>query len=59
MGDLFAYWGIPDGLGILILVILLAHIVLIGVLCIKTRGKADKWRREKKLKSGQEREHQD
>jgi uncharacterized membrane protein len=45
---LFAYLGISDGLGIFLIFVILAHIIAICVLFVKTRNKADKWKERKK-----------
>jgi hypothetical protein len=48
VSDYLARLGLPEGLALFILLLLLAHVVVIGTLCCRTRAKADKWKKQKR-----------
>lgn len=41
---------IPEGLAIFLIILVIAHILIVIGLCINTKRKAAKWKRQRKLR---------
>jgi hypothetical protein len=55
----FERLGISPGIGFFLVLVLVVHIVVIAVLCVRTRLKADKWKLRKKRLQFKKSQHGD
>ena len=50
LSDYLQELGVPEGLGIFIIILLFVHLLIAAFLCFKTKQKAAKWKRQRKLR---------